>query len=127
LKYISPVEKGCVSPEVHTLALDEDGHMPVDVHTFDCDTYICEDKQLKKVSSLTKDKKPYISLKFDTPLVALWSPTKTKPDCPFVCIEPWYGRCDKVGYEGDYQDREWMQKLEPKGVFDVSYDIIIEE
>lgn len=127
LKYISPVEKGCVSSEVHSLSLNEDGLMPVDVHTFDCDTYIFENKQLKKISLLTKDKKPYISLSFDTPLVALWSPTKTKPDCPFVCIEPWYGRCDSIEYDGEFKDRQWMQKLAPKGVFDVSYEISIDE
>ena len=126
LKYISPVEKGCVSPEVHTLKLNEEGLMPVDVHTFDCDTYIFENKQLKKITLLDKQKRPHISLEFDTPLVALWSPTKTKPDCPFVCIEPWYGRCDSIGYQGDFKNRQWMQKLEPRGVFDVSYDIIIE-
>ena len=101
--------------------------MPVVEHTFDCDTYIFENKQLKRISLLTKEKRPYISLEFDTPLVALWAPTKTKPDCPFVCIEPWYGRCDSIGYQGEFKDREWMQKLEPKGVFDVSYDIIIND
>lgn len=127
LKYISPVEKGCVSPNVHTLQLDADGLMPVDIHTFDCDTYIFEDKQLKKVSLLTKEKKPYLSLVFDTPLVAIWSPTKPHPDCPFICIEPWYGRCDKIGYDGELQQREWMQQLAPRQSFDASYDIIIEE
>lgn len=127
LKYISPVEKGCVSPEVHTLQLDEEGLLPVNTHTFDCDTYIFENKQIQKITLLDKQKKPHLSLAFDTPLVALWAPTKTKPDCPFVCIEPWYGRCDSIGYNGEFQNREWMQKLEPKGVFDVSYDIIIEE
>ena len=126
LEYISPVEKGCVSPEVHTLQLNEEGLMPVDIHTFDCDTYIFENKQLRKITLLNKEKKPHVSLEFDTPLVALWSPTKTKPDCPFVCIEPWYGRCDSIGYQGEFKDREWMQVLPPKGVFDVSYDIVIE-
>lgn len=126
LEYISPAEKGCVSAEQHTLALDGEGLMPIDTHTFDCDTYIFEDSQLKKVTLLDKKKQPYVSLEFDTPLVALWSPTKAHPDCPFVCIEPWYGRCDSVGYEGELKDREWMQKLQPKQVFDVSYRIVIE-
>lgn len=126
LEYIVPVEKGCVSPERHALQVNEEGLMPIDVHTFDCDTYIFENKQLKKVTLLDKKKKPSVSLEFDTPLVALWSPTKAHPDCPFVCIEPWYGRCDSVGYEGEFKDRDWMQKLVPKEVFDVSYTIIIE-
>lgn len=126
LEYIVPVEKGCVSPERHALKLDKEGLMPIDIHTFDCDTYIFDNKQLQKVTLLDKEKKPYISLEFDSPLVALWSPTKVHPDCPFVCIEPWYGRCDSVGYTGELKDREWIQKLEAKGVFDVEYKIVIE-
>lgn len=126
LEYIVPVENGCVSPERHALKLDQEGLMPIDIHTFDCDTYIFDNKQLKKVTLLDKEKKPYISLEFDSPLVALWSPTKTHPDCPFVCIEPWYGRCDSVGYTGELKDREWIQKLEPKEAFDVEYKIVIE-
>ena len=81
---------------------------------------------VKKITLLDKKKKPHISLEFNSPLVALWSPTKTHPDCPFVCIEPWYGRCDSVGYSGELKDREWIQKLEPKETFDVEYKIIIE-
>lgn len=126
LEYIVPVEKGCVSPERHELKLDKEGLMPIDIHTFDCDTYIFDNKQLKKVTLLDKERKPSISLEFDSPLVALWSPTKAHPDCPFVCIEPWYGRCDSVGYAGELKDREWIQKLEPKEVFDVEYKIVIE-
>lgn len=126
LEYIMPTEKGCVSPERHVLKLNKEGLMPIDIHTFDCDTYIFDNKQLKKITLLDKKKKPHISLEFNSPLVALWSPTKTHPDCPFVCIEPWYGRCDSVGYSGQLKDREWIQKLEPKETFDVEYKIIIE-
>ena len=108
LEYIMPIEKGCVSPERHVLKLNKEGLMPIDIHTFDCDTYIFDNKQLKKITLLDKKKKPHISLEFNSPLVALWSPTKTHPDCPFVCIEPWYGSCDSVGYSGELKDREWI-------------------
>ena len=53
--------------------------MPIDIHTFDCDTYIFDNKQLKKITLLDKKKKPHISLEFNSPLVALWSPTKHIP------------------------------------------------
>ena len=126
LEYIIPVEKGCTSPERHVLKTNREGLMPIDLHTFDCDTYIFDNKQLKKVTLLDKEKNPFISLEFDSPLVALWSPTKVHPDCPFVCIEPWYGRCDTMGYAGELKDREWIQKLGPKEVFEAEYKIIIE-
>ena len=126
LKYICPVEKGCVSPEVHTLELNEEGLMPIDIHSFDCDTYIFENKQLKKITLLDKAKAPYLSLAFDTPLVAIWSPTKEHPDCPFICIEPWFGRCDAIGYEGEFKEKDWMQTLAPGATFETAYTIIIE-
>ncbi len=126
LQYICPVEKGCASPEIHTLELNKEGLMPIDIHSFDCDTYIFENKQLKKITLLDKAKAPYLSLAFDTPLVAIWSPTKEHPDCPFICIEPWYGRCDTVGYEGEFKGKDWMQTLAPGAVFEASYQIIIE-
>ena len=35
--------------------------MPIDIHTFDCDTYIFDNKQLKKITLLDKKKKSPIS------------------------------------------------------------------
>ena len=58
LEYIMPTEKGCVSPERHVLKLNKEGLMPIDIHTFDCDTYIVDNKQLKKITLLDKKKKP---------------------------------------------------------------------
>ena len=34
----------------------------------------------------------------------LWAPQK--PGCPFVCIEPWNGIADPVGFAGDIAERE---------------------
>lgn len=126
LKYTAPAEKGCVSAELHTLNLNKEGLMPITAHTFDHDTFIFENQHLQKVMLDDKNQEPYITVDFDAPLVALWSPTKQHPDCPFVCIEPWYGRCDSVGYEGELKDRAWMQCLKSMENFDVSYSIRIE-
>ena len=126
LKYISPAEKGCVSDKEHTLEL-HDGLMELTNDTFGCDTYIFENGQVKKITLMDKQKAPYLSLEFSSPLVAVWSPSAAHPDVPFVCIEPWYGRCDKVGYHGEFKDREWMQHVEPGKSFEVGYSIILED
>lgn len=126
LEYVMPQEKGCTSPKRHSLHLNDENLMPIGLHTFDCDTYIIDNSQLKSVSLLSKSKQRLVTLEFNAPLVALWSPTKTHPECPFVCIEPWYGRCDNVGYNGEWKDREWMQQLNPAESFCASYTIIIE-
>ena len=45
---------------------------------------------------------------------------------PFVCIEPWYGRCDSERFDGELKDRDWENALEAGGEFEASYKIIIE-
>lgn len=122
LHYICPQQKGCVSETLHTLE-PVDGLMPVTTSTFACDTYIFENSQLKRIALLDKQKKPYLALSFQSPLVAVWSPSASFPDVPFICLEPWYGRCDQVGYTGELKDRDWMQHLQPGKSFNASYTI----
>lgn len=50
------------------------------------------------------------------------------PPCknaPFICIEPWFGRCDRTGYKGEFKDRDWMNTLAPGEIFNASYIIRI--
>lgn len=123
LEYRALSDKGCVGDEIRPVPLDADGYLPLNIHTFDIDTFIIENSQVKRVDLLDVEKKPYLSLSFTAPLVGLWSPP-TK-NAPFVCIEPWYGRCDRVNYEGEFKDRDWVQHLAPGETFDASYVIEI--
>lgn len=116
-------EGGCVGAESET-SIDADGYLPLDIHTFDNDALIIEDSRVKKVTICRQDKTPYLSLEFTSPLIGLWSPPHKR--APFVCIEPWYGRTDPAGYDGEYENKPWMQPLNPGEAFDVSYDIIVE-
>lgn len=125
LKYILITEKGCADPE-HSYPLElTDGLLPLDTHTFDKDALILENSQVKKVTLYNKEKQPYLSLQFTTPVVGLWSPPAK--NAPFVCIEPWYGRCDRAHYAGEFKDRDWMQRLAAGEVFNGGYTICIEE
>lgn len=116
-------EKGCVGAD-STVVLDDEGYLPIDVDTFNKDALIFSSSQVTKVTLCRQDKSPYLSLEFTSPLVGLWSPPHKR--APFVCIEPWYGRTDTVGYEGNYEEKPWMNHLAVGECFDVSYDIIIE-
>ena len=91
---------------------------------FDKCTYMVEGKQTDQVSLITPEGEPYVTVIFDTPLFAVWSPEGK--NAPFVCIEPWYGRCDAVGFSGELKDREYEMQLAPDAVFDASYQIRIE-
>lgn len=122
LQYKLIGEQGCALPESYPLPL-VDGLLPLDVHTFDKDALIFENSQLREVALLDTQRRPVLSLRFTSPVVGLWSPPGK--DAPFVCIEPWYGRCDRVGYQGEFKEKDWMQKLEPAEIFEASYCIEI--
>ena len=115
LHYILISEKGCAAPDKEYLLELTDGLLPLDIHSFDKDALILENSQVKEVTLYNKEKKPYLSLYFDTPVVGLWSPPAK--NAPFVCIEPWYGRCDSAHYKGEYKNKDWMQHLIPGEVF----------
>lgn len=86
---------------------------------FDNCTYIAEGKQTNAVSLVTPDGEPYVRVEFDMPLFALWSPEGK--NAPFVCIEPWCGRCDAVDFNGTLQEREFENTLGAKETFETSY------
>lgn len=100
------------------------GILPLEKHLFDHDALVIEDSQISEVSILAPDSKPYLTLQFDAPVVGLWSPPKKQ--APFVCIEPWYGRCDKEGFDGELKDREWSNTLEPGEEFSKEYRIVLD-
>ncbi|MDE7479451.1 MAG: aldose 1-epimerase family protein, partial [Lachnospiraceae bacterium] len=76
-----------------------------------------------KVSLCNQEGCPYLTVSFDAPLFGLWSPAKK--NAPFICIEPWYGRCDKETFEGELSEREWGNKLSPSEEFYTEYTITI--
>ena len=84
---------GCLSDKVKEFSLT-DGIMPLSYELFDEDALIIEDRQADRVSLLDPSGKELLTVSFDAPLFGIWSPAGKK--APFVCIEPWYGRCDRV-------------------------------
>jgi len=125
--YSASMENGLRLPEKRTLKL-ENNRCRMTEGFFDMGdrgTYIFEDNQVKEVALVTPDGRPYVTVSFDMPLVAIWSPEKKQ--APFVCIEPWCGRCDAVDFEGSLEERAWANSLAPGAVFETSYDIRIGE
>lgn len=117
--------KGCVEKGAHfPVPLDEKGRLVLNSDSFDgVDTFVLEDSQVSRVDMLCPDGSPWLSVHFKSPLVGLWSPPEM--NAPFVCIEPWYGRCDWAGFEGDISQREWVWSLEPGESFETEYTIVI--
>lgn len=115
---------GLLDKEDNLLKVDSDGYCQIDEHMFDKDALIIENRQASKVSLCTPDKKPYLTVSFDAPLFGLWSPAGM--GAPFICIEPWYGRCDRAGFAGELKDREYGNSLAQGEKFEKSYTIAIE-
>ena len=76
---------------------------------FDNDALIIENSGVNEIS-LSNGEKEYLTVAFDAKIFGIWSPTKK--NAPFVCIEPWFGRCDAEDYDGDITTREWSNSLE---------------
>ena len=121
--YLRIGDGACASLTPHSQPLD--GHLlRLDTHTFDIDTFIIEGSQLTSVALLDRERRPHLTMQFDSPLLGIWSPPRK--DAPFVCIEPWYGRCDREGFEGEFRDRDHVNRLAACPTFEASYKIIID-
>ena len=118
--------KGCVDPQARfPIPLSDDGMLRLKRDTFDdIDTLMLENDQVHKVVFLKNDSTPYLSVTFDAPVVAIWSPPKR--NAPFFCIEPWYGRCDRADFTGEFKDRDWVNALAPGATFSASYTITLD-
>jgi galactose mutarotase-like enzyme len=54
------------------------------------------------------DQGPRIRVDFpDSPYLGIW----TKPGAPFICIEPWHGVTDPVGFSGEFAEKPGMCNL----------------
>lgn len=121
IEYILISEKGCAETGVKYPMELKDGKLPLDTSSFDRDAFIIEDSQVKKVTLHRQDGTPWLSMSFDAPLVGLWSPPGK--NAPFICIEPWYGRCDRAHFQGEYKDKDWVNTLAPGEKFSSVYTI----
>ena len=114
-------DTGLALNESRELHLDN-GYLQLTDGIFDRSAMIFENSRVGVVALVDKNGNKYVTVEFDTPLFGIWSPEGK--NAPFVCIEPWYGRCDAEDFEGSFEDREYSNLLEPGGKFEREYKII---
>jgi galactose mutarotase-like enzyme len=65
---------------------------------------------------------PQLAVAFpDFPTLGIW----TKPGANFVCIEPWQGFSDPVGFNGDIRDKPGIFEIEPQGTKSMTMSITL--
>lgn len=116
-------EDGLINGKVNHFEL-ADGLLPVTEHLFDGDALVLENYQADEIALVNPQGKAYLTVRFTTPLVGVWSPVKK--NAPFICIEPWCGRCDRTDFSGELSQREYGNKLNPGDAFENGFEIVAE-
>lgn len=102
----------------------KNGYLTITEELFDNDALVIENNQAKKVSLCDKEGMPYLTVTMDAPLFGIWSPPHK--NAPFICIEPWYGRCDREDFEGELKDREWGNTISSGEIWKAAYQITVQ-
>lgn len=107
--------QGCTQTERFPIPRDEQGRIVLSRETFEQEALIVDGGRLRGVELLCRDGSRLLTVESDAPVWLIWAPTGKH--APFVCIEPWYGLCDEVGFEGDVSRRPYVNSLAPGEVW----------
>ncbi len=112
-----------------TIALIPDGkgngYLALTGHLFDNDALLMENSQINEITYCTPEKKEYLTVSFETPIVGVWS--MPGDDVPFVSIEPWYGRADGLSFNRKLEDKCCGNVLDAGATWQKFYEIEIHE
>ncbi len=97
--------------------------VPVTQSLFERGAIVLKDHVSRKVALKSRASGRFVELGFpDFPQLGIWSP---KGDCPFVCIEPWFGVMALAGSAQELERKEAVLFLEPGASFSAAYTIRI--
>ena len=106
--------------KVYKLEL-KDECCPVTEEMFENDALIFDNGQIEEVWICRKDGTPYVGMKCKGfPNFGIWS----VKDAPFICLEPWMGRCDDVGFDKELSEKPNVNKAAPGESFRQHYTIM---
>lgn len=113
---------GCANvDEVHTLQLSEETY-PLSDELFAKDALVVDNGQIEEAWLCHKDGTPYVGVRsVGFPNYGIWS----VEGAPFVCLEPWMGRCDNVGFNAELSEKPNVNKVEAGEKFIKDYTIVV--
>lgn len=98
----------------------EDGCHAIGRHLFDRDALVFDNGQITEVSILRPDRSRYLTLFCEGfASVGIWA----KQGAPFVCLEPWDGRCDNSDCTQVLEEKPGVHCLEPGALYRKDYRI----
>ena len=91
----------------------ENGIIDLNYTLFEKDALVFKHLESNELT-LLKKKEPVLSVQFEGfPYLGIW----TKPNAPFLCIEPWCGLADNVNHNGNIFEKEGINLLHPQEFF----------
>lgn len=113
---------GCANVDkVHTLQLSEERY-PLSDEMFANDALVVDNDQIEEAWLCHKDGTPYVGVRSEGfPNYGIWS----VEGAPFVCLEPWMGRCDNAGFNAELSEKPNVNKVEAGEKFIKDYTIVV--
>lgn len=91
----------------------ENGQINLNYSLFEKDALVFKHLESNELT-LLKKKEPVLSVQLEGfPYLGIW----TKPNAPFLCIEPWCGLADNVNHNGNIFEKEGINLLHPQDFF----------
>lgn len=114
------LEKDLLSDNTEIIEMTNN-QVPLRYSLFEKDALIFKKIQSKNITIL-ENQNPLLRVQFnDFPNLGIW----TKVNAPFICIEPWFGYSDTLNSTGNILEKEGIQLLEPKKIFECNFSIEI--
>ena len=92
----------------------------LDEHTFDDDALVFNGYNSDSVSLVERDSGRAIRVSLNGfPWFGIWS----KPSASYVCLEPWCGRSDDLGFNGNINNKAAIETIQPNAKWSRTYTI----
>lgn len=92
-----------------------------DAALFEADALIWDDLNSRALTFGVPDGPEIAVAMPDTPMLGVWQ----KPGARFLCIEPWQGIADPLGWTGDFRDKPGVVTLPPGGSRSFRMDVTV--
>ncbi|KAA9014813.1 aldose 1-epimerase family protein [Sphingobium limneticum] len=113
-------EPGLIARETTPSPVDGDTLAPT-YAMFDGDALIWDDLASRSLTWGVPGR-PHLKIDFpDTPWLGLWQ----KPGAHYLCVEPWAGMADLVGFTGDVWDKQGIIRLAPGNARSFRMDVTL--